>query len=178
MGRVDRGPARCGAHLGSVLLPSAGGLSAVVKLAEPGGEECQYLLTVAMFAFMVDECAQLGGVQGADAVLDAADRQLVVVGQRQPTVTHGRTATRACRTQTRVWEASGRVFGVMTTDADDGLGEPVAYAAPQDTGLPDAVERDPAALNSAEDLDEDRLRLDPLEAGMDPPERWSAADKY
>jgi hypothetical protein len=66
----------------------------------------------------------------------------------------------------------------MTTQADDGMDEPVAYAAPQDTGLPDAVERDPAALNSAEDLDEDRLRLDPLEAGMDPPERWSAADKY
>lgn len=46
---------------------------------------------------------------------------------------------------------------------------------PQDTGDPDAVERDPAALNSAEDLDEDRLRLDPLEDGMDPPEHWSRA---
>ncbi|OLF17199.1 hypothetical protein [Actinophytocola xanthii] len=53
-----------------------------------------------------------------------------------------------------------------------------SYAAPQDTGTPDAVESDPAALNSAEDLDEDRLRVDPLEAGMDPPERWSGADKY
>ncbi|ACU37662.1 hypothetical protein [Actinosynnema mirum] len=30
----------------------------------------------------------------------------------------------------------------------------------------------------AEELDEDRLRLDPLEAGMDPPEHWTAADKY
>ena len=49
---------------------------------------------------------------------------------------------------------------------------------PQDTGMPDAVEQDPAALNSAEDLDEDRLRVDPLEAGMDPPERWSGVDKY
>lgn len=28
-------------------------------------------------------------------------------------------------------------------------------------------------LNAAEDLDEDRLRLDPLEEGMDPPEHWS-----
>jgi hypothetical protein len=37
---------------------------------------------------------------------------------------------------------------------------------------------DPEGHNAAEDLDEDRLRLDPLEAGMDPPERWSAADKY
>jgi hypothetical protein len=49
---------------------------------------------------------------------------------------------------------------------------------PQDTGPPDSVERDGAALSSAEDLDEDRLRVDPLEAGMDPPEGWAAADKY
>ncbi|ONI84632.1 hypothetical protein ALI22I_29255 [Saccharothrix sp. ALI-22-I] len=53
-----------------------------------------------------------------------------------------------------------------------------AYAPPQDTGSPDAVETDPATLNSAEDLDEDRLRQDPLEAGMDPPEHWTGADKY
>jgi hypothetical protein len=49
---------------------------------------------------------------------------------------------------------------------------------PQDTGDPDSVERDPAALNSAEDLDEDRIDADPLEEGMDPPEGWSEADKY
>lgn len=49
---------------------------------------------------------------------------------------------------------------------------------PQDTGDPDSVERDPAALNSAEDLDEDRLKADPLEEGMDPPEGWAMADKY
>jgi hypothetical protein len=49
---------------------------------------------------------------------------------------------------------------------------------PQDTGLPDQVERDPAALNSAESLDEDRLDSDPLEEAMDPPESWSEADKY
>lgn len=52
------------------------------------------------------------------------------------------------------------------------------YADPQATGLPDQVERDPAALSSAEDLDEDRLRVDPLEEGMDPPEHWSEADKF
>ncbi|WP_280443063.1 hypothetical protein [Nocardia brasiliensis] len=52
------------------------------------------------------------------------------------------------------------------------------YDPPQDTGDPDAVETDPAALNSAEDLDEDRLRLDPQEAGLDPPEHWSGATKY
>jgi hypothetical protein len=53
-----------------------------------------------------------------------------------------------------------------------------SYDAPQDTGLPDSAETDPAALSSAEDLDEDRLRVDPLEEGMDPPEHWSAADSY
>jgi hypothetical protein len=53
-----------------------------------------------------------------------------------------------------------------------------SYDPPHDTGSPDAVETDPAALNSAEDLDEDRLRQDPLEAGMDPPEHWTGADKY
>ncbi|MGQ4615898.1 hypothetical protein [Nocardia sp. R7R-8] len=52
------------------------------------------------------------------------------------------------------------------------------YDPPQDTGTPDSVETDPAALNSAEDLDEDRLRSDPLEAGMDPPEHWSGVTKY
>jgi hypothetical protein len=36
-------------------------------------------------------------------------------------------------------------------------------------------ETDPAAQSAAEDLDEDRLRLDPLEEGMDPPEHWSPA---
>lgn len=34
---------------------------------------------------------------------------------------------------------------------------------------------DPEGHNAAEDLDEDRLRLDPLEEGMDPPEHWSPA---
>ena len=34
---------------------------------------------------------------------------------------------------------------------------------------------DPEGHNAAEDLDEDRLRLDPLEDGMDPPEHWSRA---
>jgi hypothetical protein len=40
------------------------------------------------------------------------------------------------------------------------------------------AETDPAALSAAEDLDEDRLRLDPLEEGMDPPEHWAQADKF
>ncbi|MGW4091477.1 hypothetical protein [Nocardia sp. NPDC004750] len=52
------------------------------------------------------------------------------------------------------------------------------YDPPQDTGPPDAVETDAAALSSAEDLDEDRLRSDPLEAGMDPPEHWTGVTKY
>ncbi|MFF0545792.1 hypothetical protein [Nocardia thailandica] len=53
-----------------------------------------------------------------------------------------------------------------------------SYDPPQDTGAPDAVETDPAALNSGEDLDEDRLRRDPLGPAMDPPEQWSGATKY
>lgn len=44
--------------------------------------------------------------------------------------------------------------------------------------VPDAVESDPAALNSAEDLDEDRLRVDPLEEGVEPPERYMASDRF
>jgi hypothetical protein len=52
------------------------------------------------------------------------------------------------------------------------------YDPPQDTGAPDSAESDPAALNAAEDLDEDRLRVDPLEQGMDPPEHWSGVTKY
>jgi hypothetical protein len=42
----------------------------------------------------------------------------------------------------------------------------------------DAVETDLQAASSAEELDEDRLRFDPPEAGVDPPERWSGVDKY
>lgn len=49
---------------------------------------------------------------------------------------------------------------------------------PQDTGLPDQVETDPAALNSAEDLDEDRLQVDPLEEGVEPPEQWSRLEDH
>ncbi len=53
----------------------------------------------------------------------------------------------------------------------------IGYAdAAQQSGQPD--EHDGAALSSAEELDEDRLQVDPLEAGMDPPERWSGVDKY
>jgi hypothetical protein len=39
-------------------------------------------------------------------------------------------------------------------------------------------EPDPEGHNAAEDLDEDRLRLDPLEEGMDPPEHWSPAMEH
>jgi hypothetical protein len=44
--------------------------------------------------------------------------------------------------------------------------------------MTEGIERDPATLSSAEALDEDRLQLDPLEEGMDPPEHWSAANRY
>jgi len=44
--------------------------------------------------------------------------------------------------------------------------------------IPDAAETDPAALNSSEDLDEDRLRVDPLEEGVEPPEHYTHSDRY
>jgi hypothetical protein len=53
-----------------------------------------------------------------------------------------------------------------------------SFDAAAPTRDPDAVETDAHAQSSAEELDEDRLRLDPLEAAMDPPERWSGVDKY
>lgn len=47
-----------------------------------------------------------------------------------------------------------------------------------DAHNPDAVESDPSALSSSEALDEDRLQLDPLEEGVEPPEHWSAVDRF
>lgn len=52
------------------------------------------------------------------------------------------------------------------------MSEPYGHPAP------DAAETDPAGLSSAEDLDEDRLRLDPLEEGIEPPERYAHSDRY
>lgn len=42
----------------------------------------------------------------------------------------------------------------------------------------DPAETDPAALSSSEDLDEDRMQVDPLEEGIEPPERWSEAGHF
>ena len=39
----------------------------------------------------------------------------------------------------------------------------------------DYLGQDPAALSSSEGLDEDELRVDPLEKGVEPPEQWSPA---
>lgn len=44
--------------------------------------------------------------------------------------------------------------------------------------IPDAAESDPAALSSSEDLDEDRLRVDPLEEGVEPPEHYTHSDRF
>ncbi|MEU4673428.1 hypothetical protein AB0F91_37115 [Amycolatopsis sp. NPDC023774] len=49
---------------------------------------------------------------------------------------------------------------------------------PHDPGTQDSAETDPAGLSAAQDLDEDQLQTDPLEAGMDPPEHWSGVNKY
>ena len=43
---------------------------------------------------------------------------------------------------------------------------------------PDPQGRDDDVMEQSEMLDEDELGGDPLEAGMDPPEGWSAADRY
>jgi hypothetical protein len=40
------------------------------------------------------------------------------------------------------------------------------------------VDSDGAELSVAEELDEDELRTDPLEKGMDPPEHWSGVDRW
>ncbi|MEU8634361.1 hypothetical protein AB0C38_19450 [Amycolatopsis sp. NPDC048633] len=37
---------------------------------------------------------------------------------------------------------------------------------------------EPEGLDPSEALDEDELRVDPLEAGIEPPEHWSAADRF
>jgi hypothetical protein len=42
----------------------------------------------------------------------------------------------------------------------------------------DAVNPDLTTSVDAEDLDEDRIGLDPLEEGMDPPERWAGSNQY
>lgn len=42
----------------------------------------------------------------------------------------------------------------------------------------DAVNPDLTTGASSEDLDEDRIGLDPLEEGMDPPERWAASNRF
>lgn len=48
----------------------------------------------------------------------------------------------------------------------------------EDTNEPEQTEWDPATLNSAEELDEDQLGKDPLEEGVEPPEKWSVAQSY
>ena len=37
---------------------------------------------------------------------------------------------------------------------------------------------EPESLSPSEALDEDELRVDPLEAGVEPPEHWSAANRH
>ncbi|PKV96839.1 hypothetical protein [Amycolatopsis echigonensis] len=39
--------------------------------------------------------------------------------------------------------------------------------------MPDLDPAEPETLDQSESLDEDELRVDPLEAGVEPPERWS-----
>lgn len=57
--------------------------------------------------------------------------------------------------------------------ASPDAGDEVQVPAPKD-----AVDPVLGSAVGAEDLDEDRMQVDPLEEGMDPPEGWSAADRY
>src|SRR5262249_51107483 len=43
---------------------------------------------------------------------------------------------------------------------------------------PDPLSSDEDFLTRSESLDENELGVDPLESGMDPPEGWSAAERY
>lgn len=42
----------------------------------------------------------------------------------------------------------------------------------------DQVEHTPEALQVSQQLDEDTLDVDPLEAGREPPDDWAEADDY
>ncbi|MGH3900357.1 MAG: hypothetical protein ACRDTA_19350 [Pseudonocardiaceae bacterium] len=43
---------------------------------------------------------------------------------------------------------------------------------------PDPLGTDDDVLTQSETLDEDGMGVDPLEGGMDPPDGWSASDRY
>ncbi|HEY8374092.1 MAG TPA: hypothetical protein VIL00_15230 [Pseudonocardiaceae bacterium] len=63
----------------------------------------------------------------------------------------------------------------MTQDMPDReSGTPSADETPPTADSPE----DPATLQSAEDLDQDRIDADPLEEGMDPSEHWSGANRH
>lgn len=42
----------------------------------------------------------------------------------------------------------------------------------------DRESAEPETLDPSEALDEDELRVDPLEEGVEPPEHWSGADRF
>jgi hypothetical protein len=42
----------------------------------------------------------------------------------------------------------------------------------------DSDTAEPEMLSATEGLDEDELAVDPLEEGVDPPENWSAAERF
>lgn len=44
--------------------------------------------------------------------------------------------------------------------------------------MSDRDSAEPQSLSPSEALDEDELRVDPLEEGVEPPEHWSAANRY
>ncbi|WHT15953.1 hypothetical protein N8J89_22750 [Crossiella sp. CA-258035] len=49
---------------------------------------------------------------------------------------------------------------------------------PDELGTTEHAPEDPANLTAAEDLDEDRIGVDPLEEGVEPPEDWAEANRH
>jgi hypothetical protein len=59
------------------------------------------------------------------------------------------------------------------TDLDQPTPDP-----PQNTGRPDQVEDDAAVLSAAEQTDQDVIGIEPVEADVDPPDHWAAANRF
>jgi hypothetical protein len=59
-----------------------------------------------------------------------------------------------------------------------GLAGKIAITDPGDRVAEPRRSKEAGVTDHFEQFDEDNLRLDPLEEGMDPPEHWAQADKF
>src|SRR5690606_39809277 len=69
----------------------------------------------------------------------------------------------------------GRVEGSQLPEEVRNMSDPLDATTPSgnETSPEAGAPEDPAQLQSAESLDEDEMAYDPLESGIDPPEKWS-----